>query len=110
MKVYLWEDKITILYNVQDGYSDITLDDIKKEDPKANFDESSLLGRLVEVRHSLSFTHPKPYGLAWQNQLRRRDAKDTQKSFFAAKRYMFFNDFSCRRVNDGCRSTDTAHY
>lgn len=48
-KVYLWEDKITILYNVQDGYSDITLDDIKKEDPKANFDKSSLLGRLVEA-------------------------------------------------------------
>lgn len=48
-EVYLWEDKITILYNVQDGYSDITLDDIKKEDPKTNFDESSLLGRLVEA-------------------------------------------------------------
>ena len=48
-EVYLWEDKITILYNVQDGYSDITLDDIKKEDPTTNFDESSLLGRLVEA-------------------------------------------------------------
>ena len=48
-KVYLWEDKITILYNVQDGYSEITLDDIKKEDPKVTADSGLLLGRLVEV-------------------------------------------------------------
>ena len=65
---------------------------------------------MVEARHSLSFTRPKPYGLAWQNQLRRRDAKDAQKSFFAAKWHIFFITFSCRRVNDGCRYTDTAHY
>ena len=65
---------------------------------------------MVEARHSLSFTRPKPYGLAWQNQFRRQDAKETQKSFFAAEWYIFFTPFSCRCVNDGCRYTDTAHY
>ena len=64
----------------------------------------------MEATHSLSFTRPKPYGLVWRNQFFRWDAKDTQKSFFEAKWYIFFNDFSCWRVNGGCRCTDTAHY
>ena len=44
---------------------------------------------MVEATHSLSFTRPKPYGLAWQNQLWRRDAKESRKSFFVPKRYIF---------------------
>ena len=62
---------------------------------------------MVEAMHSTRFTRPKPYGLAWQNQLRRRDAKDIQKSFFEAEWYIIFTPFSCRRVNGGCRCTDT---
>ena len=65
---------------------------------------------LVEATHSLSFARPKPYGLACRNELWRRDAKDTQKSFLAAEWYIFFTPFNSRCVNDGCRYTDTAHY
>ena len=65
---------------------------------------------MAEATHSLSFARPKPYGLAWKNELGIRDAKDTQKSFFATEWYIFFTPFSCRHVNDGYRCTDTAHY
>ena len=58
----------------------------------------------------MRFASPKPYGLAWRNELGRRDAKETQKSFFAAEWYMFFITFSCQHINDGYRYTDTAHY
>ena len=62
---------------------------------------------MVEATHSLSFARPKQYGLVWRNELGRRDAKETQKSFFAAEWYIFFNDFSCWLGNSGYRCTDT---
>ena len=36
---------------------------------------------MVEATHSIRFTRPKPYGLAWRNELGRRDARTHKRAF-----------------------------
>ena len=35
----------------------------------------------MEATHSTRFTRPKPYGLAWRNELGRRDARTHKRAF-----------------------------
>lgn len=66
-KIYLYDDKMTILYNTQDGHSDVSLDDL-----------GSSKGVLVEATRHPPFSRPMAYSLAGQDGYGSRDGQESQ--------------------------------
>ena len=44
-KIYLYDDKMTVLYNTQDSHSDVTIDDLSSS-------------RVVLVEHNTQYPNP----------------------------------------------------